>query len=624
MSKPVLHMSRLNRPWHMEPPEKVHGAVFGMVSALEEDQSARRMDNALLRSLYKAKGVARGVHGDELPNLNAVYMGDGVWTYNLIRTAVDVLGAKVGRSKPKASFVTTGGTWAQQRRAKRLDRYVYGVMHAAGFYRTARRVFRDAAVTDLGVVKGWVEGGKVHLARVDPDEIKVSAADAYNGQPRTLVHTYCVSREQAHQWVDAWHADTSEEERERMHHAVDAAQASSSNAARTLRRTSTFGDVVEVNEAWSLGGGPEGNGRHVLALSSVTLVDEDSCAFFPFAFCRIFEPFHGFYGQGVGELLVAHQRSINIVARRMSSIIRLMATSRYWLPTGSIMKAETVASNESAVVIRGGDKPPVTLVGNSVPPELWRMMDYTIMRGLEQVGLNEGQPAARKPGGITSGQGLRDYEDIQSERHAPIHMAFEDCILDAARLVVALSAKAAEDGERLIAFYPRGQRSEEVEWSKVALDEAEFTLQVHSTSSLPTTPAARKQYVEELWGSGQIDSAEYRRLLDLPDTDAANDLALAARDVVDAALERILDGDDEEGAEDDYTSPEPFDDLAYCMKRGTVVYHRARLEGAPEARLELVRRYIIQAQGLLEQAQAASGGVQDMRAPDAAQPGAAV
>jgi len=601
--------------WWKAPPERVHESLFAMVLEMDKDQATRRADNQVLRALFGAKGYRSTIHGDAAPNLSAVY-ADGTWRYNIVRVVVDMLLAKIGRGKPKASFVTTGGTWAEQRRAKRLDKYVFGCMHAADFYREARKVFRDAAVTDLGVIKGWVQDGRIHLSRVDPDEIKVAASDAYYGKPRTLVHSYVVARDEAHGWVEAWHGDKSEEEREVMHRAVDRAEVGT-DKDRALRRTAMFGDVVQVEEAWHLPSGPDADdGRHVLSLSTVALVDEPA-TFFPFAFCRLVEPFAGFYGQGAGELLVPHQRAINATLRRITNIIDRMSKGRIYAETGQKVRVEHIVGGGDTQVIHGAR--PQMGGENHVPSELWDAVDYTIRRGLEQWGFTEGAVAARKPGGLSSGQALRDHEDIQSERHAVIHLAFEDFILDAARLVVRLSHQASEDGERLTAFFPRGRRSDPIDWTEVQADEDSFTLQVHSTSSLPATPAARKQYVEELWASGQIDSAEYRRLLDMPDTDASTNLALAARDVVDAALERMLDGDDDEGAEDAYTPPEPFDDLAYAMKRGAVVYARARLDGAPEGRLELLRRYILQAEGMVAKARAAAAPP-DMRQPDAAQP----
>lgn len=590
--------------WWKVDEDKVHNAVFSTASLMETEQSERRQENALLRTLYRAKGYAASPMGDLMPNFSPLYAsGEQVWSYNLLRTAIETLEARLALGRPKASFVTNGGGWAQQRRARRADRFVYGVMHACGFYKQARLAWRDAAVTDLGVIKGWVENGCIRLQRVDPDEIRVDSADGYYGEPRTMLHSYVVSRDQAHAWVDAWNEDKSEEQRAFMHVQVDSAAVASSQD-RTLRVTSAFGDVVQVHEAWHLPSGPEAeDGRHVLALSTVALLDE-GCNFFPFAPFRAGEPFHGFYGQGLGELLVPHQRAINATLRRVSKIIHNMATSRWWVDRTTQIATEHVGNNESATVLRGAGKPPQVLASNVVPSDLWRWVDYAIQRGLEQVGLNEGAVASRKPAGLDSGKALREFNDIQSSRHVPIQLGFEEGVLESARLVVRLARKAAEDGERLTAFYPAGvRRSVAVDWNEVAVDEDTFTLQVFSTASLPTTPGARKQYVAEQWTEGQIDGAEYRRLLDMPDTDAFDDLALAARDVVDAALERMLDGDDDEGAEEDYTPPEPFDDLAYAVKRGMQVYHRARVDGAPEGRLSLVRRYILQAKSLADSAQ---------------------
>jgi hypothetical protein len=591
--------------WWKAAPEGVHDAIAALAKRMAPEQETRRQENALLRALYGAKGYETSVAGDAIPNLNPLYsQGEAVWRYNLIRAVVEVLEARITLGRPKATFVTNGGSWAQQRRAKRADRFVYGVMHATGFYREARKIWRDAAVTDLGVVKGWVEDGKICLSRVDPDEIQVEVADGYYGKPRTMLHTYLVSREQARAWVRSWHEGNEELQNDLL--AVVDKAASASDLNRSLRRVSSFGDVVEVHEAWHLPSSPgASDDRHTLSLSNGALLDEGtegrdggSCTFFPFAFFRCFEPFRGFYGQGLAELAVPHQRSVNMTLRRISKIIHNMATSRWWVDKNTQIATEHLATNESATVLRGGLKMPQVLNPAVVPPDLYRWADYAIARGLEQFGINEAAVSASKPAGLDSGKAIREHQDVQSSRHAPIHFGYEEGILDTARLVVRLAKQSAEDEVKLTAFYPMGRRAIAIDWSEVAIDEESFQLQIFSTASLPTTPAARKQYVDEQFAAGLLGPEEYRRLLDMPDQEAFDDAQLAARDVVEHVLEKMLDGDDDEGAAEDYTPPEPFDDVAFAVKRGMQVYQKARLEGAPEGRLALVRRYILKADEL--------------------------
>lgn len=616
--------------WWRATEEEAHQELFNLARELDTEQRQRRRRNWRC-SLHYGDRSEEYQPAADASDMQPVWSDWGNLTYNVVRVAVDTLAAKVAKAKPKATFLTDGGSWAQQRRAKRLDSWVHGVFHTSGLYRMAQKVFRDGSVCDVGGVKAYVSGGKIVYERVDPDDVRVGMMDGRDGAPRTMLHSRTLARYTAHQLVEQWHADKSAKERKKMHGLVEAA-AANSNPERHLhvKTLATLGDVVQVHEAWHLPSYPgAGDGRHVVALSNLTLVDEEwELDRFPFAFFRFGERRLGFYGQGVAELLLPRQRAINSLLRKLEDCLRLMSVGQLWSRTGSKVNLEQF-SNEPYIIIRGVEKPE-PLPRPPIPPELFRAYRDAINESLESVGVSMLSASAKKPAGLNAAVALREYSDLESERFALVHQAFEAFFMEAAELALALGEKAAEDGEPVDVSVPHGRRVERVKWADVKWDRDTFVLKMHSSSSLPTSPAARRQAVRELWDDGLIDTVEYRRLLDMPDLDASLSLTAAARDDIDSMVESFLDGDDGEGAEDSYAPPEPFQDLQYGVKRCQSEYLRAKADGCPEERLELLRRWMEQARDMLSQQpandpQAAGGapGAPGAPPPPGAPPGAA-
>ena len=113
---------------------------------------------------------------------------------------------------------------------------------------------------------------------------------------------------------------------------------------------------------------------------------------------------------------------------------------------------------------------------------------------------------------------------------------------------------------------------------------------------MPATPAGRLATVEGLFQSGLIDRNAALGLLDYPDLESYHQLELAFIDDIDLLIENMLD----RGI---YSPPEPFSNLEFGIKRVQSAYIRAKIDGAPDSRLDLLRRYIESAVTLLQGAQ---------------------
>ncbi len=93
--------------------------------------------------------------------------------------------------------------------------------------------------------------------------------------------------------------------------------------------------------------------------------------------------------------------------------------------------------------------------------------------------------------------------------------------------------------------------------------------------------------------AGLIDKTETRSLLDFPDIEQFNKLATAPMEEAEMLVEEIL----EKGK---YHPPEPFSNLQLHLQYFQRAYIEAKINGAPEDRLDLMRRYMQECFKLLQ------------------------
>jgi hypothetical protein len=114
-----------------------------------------------------------------------------------------------------------------------------------------------------------------------------------------------------------------------------------------------------------------------------------------------------------------------------------------------------------------------------------------------------------------------------------------------------------------------------------------------------------------------------------PDIDAETDLMAAAQMVVDEQIEKMLDAEDPE-APDAQQQPDEWSDLTYALYRGAQQVALGRLQGVPDANLDLLKDYVQNASDLLNKRMAANQnagpgqpGAQQQQPAAPAQPAAA-
>jgi len=567
--------------WWLAPDDEIAGAVHSNVRFLDEQQSGRRETDLKHLRLYggtqyegfRARTYARNLSENRI-------------TLNVIKSAVDTATAKIAKNSPRASFLTTGGDWSAQKKAKKLTQLTDGVFYSSGVRRQGPVWFRDACVLGSAFAKVYASDGDIHVERVLPCEVYVDDADAVYGEPRSMFQVRYVDRAVLREMYPR-HAEAIDEAKE-----ADAEELG--YAGRDL-----LADQLEVIEAWHLPSGKKAkDGKHVITIENAWLVKEKwEDDWFPFAVLRWSDPMIGFWGTGLAEELTGIQVEINQLLQKIQRSFELLAVPTVYLQQGSKVLKEHLTNQIGRIVTYLG-QPPMVVTPQTVHPEVFAHLDRLYQRAFEIAGISMLSASGKKPSGLDSGRALREYSDIESERFSTVAKAYEEFHLGIARLVVAHARKLAASG-KFRATGLDGRFLREIEWKDVDLAEDKYVLQAWPVSALPQTPAGRLQTVQELYGAGFLDKETALQLLDFPDLQEASSLALAPLDLIRAQLEKMLD-------DGEYQPPEPYQDLELARRTAQYAEQRGKIDGAPAANLELVRQYIDACGALLSQAQAAS------------------
>ncbi len=506
---------------------------------------------------------------------SSVYDDERV-TFNVIASCCNTVTAKIAKTRPRPIFLTSGGDFSLKRKAKLLTKFVDGMFYQTDLYNVMQRVFLDSCVFGTGVLKVYIEDDEVKTERVFPSELIVDEYEARYGEPRQMFQRKIMPREVV-MGLYPNHID----------------EISRANPCDPEDRHYNTGDMIEVIEAWHIPSSKgSGDGRHVICIDGATLFDEKyEKSYFPFVTLRWSRRMLGYYGQGLAEQLRGIQAEINQLLLNIQEQMNL-ATPKVFLERGSQVAKEQI-NNQTWGIIEYEGQPPRFFVPQTVAGEVFSHLDRLYNRAYEISGISQLSATSRKPAGLESGVALREYSDIETERFVIVGQAYEAAFLEIARQMIDLAKDASEEGKTYEVISYGDKEIEKIKWSDINLREDQYRMKVYPASLLPTTPAARLQTVIEMSQAGLIDKAETRSLLDFPDIEQYNKLATAPLDEAEMLVEEIL----EKGK---YYPPEPFSNLQLHLQFFQRAYIEAKINGAPEDRLDLMRRYMQECFKLLQ------------------------
>ena len=578
--------------------------VFGQMNFIDENstyQTDKNLRNVRLYGDMTIVGLAPYNYVSGSNNSNSS-MGPTRITLNVIQSCIDTLTSKLGKQKIKPTFITKGGDYYAQKKAKQLDKFLFGLFHKLNLSKKAREALKDALIIGTGSIRVYREDNEVKLERVFCQQLKIDDLEAFTSNPRTLYYYKYVDRRQL---ADQYSADPDST-------VYDAIMKAPSAAADHGYRS--MNNLIMVIEAWHLPSGPgRGDGRHCICVDQQVLLYEDyTRETFPFAFIKYTELPLGFWGRGIADQLSSIQMAINRFIYNVQQAMALSASPKVLISNEAEIPAGIV-NNEIAGIIRykGGFKPEY-IAPQPINPAVMNFVDNLYQKAYEICGISRLSAQSSKPAGLDSGKALREFSDIESERFIAMGQDYEQFHIDLAYIIIEEVQDIVKDtGTYKALSYDKKHGVEPIDLKDIGpIDD--FIIQVFPGSQLSQTPAGKKQDVMDLIQSGMIPPEFALDLLDMPDLDTYKSLKSASMNIIEKTLTKIQE-------DEKYFAPEPFYDLKLAKSQGQMYYLRSQVENAPEAVQALFVQWIDDCQQLIEAMEAGVAQPQPVAQPGTAQ-----
>lgn len=570
--------------WLTKDPDKAAMELLTSAAYLKETQQYRYRQAAVYARLYGNQSLYSFAGSNMSKMDQSMGLPAERPTFNLIQSVVDTLVSRLSQSRPAPVFLTDNSDYKERNLAKKLNNFLLGEFYQTKAYDLATTALKDALVEGTGVIHTFeTPDNKVGLERVLLTELLIDPNEGMYGDPRQLYRMKLVDRNVLIANFPKY--------KEKLELAAKGMPDNSSDSSKTVS------DLVVVVEGWHLRSGKNaGDGRHTLACSTGYLVDEEyNKDTFPFTFMHYSPRMLGFWSQGVAEQLMGTQMELNSILFTISRAIKLVGVPRVFQEDSSKVMS-TAHNNEIGVIVKYRGTKPEYEVAPCNAPELYAERDKLIQYGFQQSGVSALQASSQKPSGLNSGEAIRTYDDISTDRFAALSRRYDNMFIDLAYQIIDLAKDIAIRDGQYQTVYPNKNGTKEIDLPKASLIKDSFVIQCFTQSSLPKDPAGRLEKVTEMVQSGMISLQEGRRLLDYPDLEQVEKLANAGEERILQTLDDII----EDGK---YTPPDPWMDLQLATQLTTQyinLYSQSKLE---ESKAQKLRDFFTQVQTLIQAAQ---------------------
>jgi hypothetical protein len=606
--EPAMTRAVPNARWWKLPATEMFHSIKAVVDHVDKAQTSLALQRQICARLYggAVPGSFYGITHDRLQVIHPSMTGR--LTYNIIAIVVDSLVSRITKSKVRPLFLTQGGDYKLQRRAKKLSQFAEGIFYECKFDDLAPVIFRDGCVFGDGITHVYEDrnSGRVAIERVLPDELKVDEIDGFYGQPTQMHRVKNIDREKL---KDAFgFTDEGKEIKEVMEMIDRAAETSRTLPGSSFQYAS---DTIGVAESWKLPTSEEAHdGKHVISIDTGILFEEEwEKNYFPFSRFSWKPRVYGWHGGSLAEELIGTQVEMNHLLHLMQRAFRMIAAFKIFVENGTVPDSHFNDRIGTILHIPKGAQKPEYVTPPALNAQYFTHFNQIKERGFEIARLSQMSATSQKPAGLDSGEAQRVYHDIENEGFQYVGHCYEQYHLDTIRLAIDVVRDIAkrEDGKGGYALKaPVGASSlpgrkflRTIDWKNVKLDEDAYSLKCYPTSSLPNTPAGRLATIQDLARAGYIDQQTATKLLDFPDLAQVETLMGAAEDWIVSVLDSIV----EDGK---YEPPDPMMNLTMAENLAHQEYCLGAANGMEEEKLQHLHSFIGQIQNFKTKALIAS------------------
>lgn len=578
-----------NRPiqsyqwWLAENDEDLCHQVLATASYLQKTQQYRIRGASVFSRIYSGKGLMNyALNSSVLDTSNQLPVRRP--TMNVSQSCVDTLVSRLTQSKPRPIFLTDDGSYKERTLAKQLNSFIVGELYRCKAYDIGEMILRDAGIFGDGFIKVLEKNKKIALERTLGTELFADKDDSWYGNPRQLAQFKLSDRGV----LKAEFPDAD----------LNIGKATRAYVDGSGESNETISDQIIVVEMWHLRSSETSDdGRHVIVCSQGKILDEPwNKDYFPFVKLSYNPHSVGWFSQGLIEMLMGTQLGIDNILRTISEAMNLVGVPRVFIDELSKVLETSLNNNVGTIVKYRGIKPSYE-VAPCMPVECYEHLQRLIGYAYQISGISALAAASQKPAGLNSGEAIRSYDDIQSDRFASLAKRYDNIYVDLAYQMIDLAKDIAERDGSYSTVYPNKDGTREVDLPKAAILKDTYVIQCYDESSLPRDPAGRQARLSEMLASGEISLEEYRSLSNFPDINQSDKLANALRNRILKILDRIIE-DGKDPVVDQYLL-DPTD-LAIKLATNYInIYSEAKLE---DSRLTMLNDFITQIEAKKQEA----------------------
>lgn len=535
--------------WWLADEDHIASELCNTAAYLKTNQTYRMRQLAVDVRLYCGLSIYNYAGSNVAKMDKTKTLPDDRPTFNLIEAVTDTITSRLTQAEPQPKFLTDGADYRQRHLAQQLNQFVLGEFYQVKAYEKAAKMLRDSCVMGTGLLKVYEgEDNKVAVDRVLPTDVFVDDNDCINGDPQTMYQLKLMDREKL---LSQYH-----KKEKIIGSAPNSYPDNSPDSGRTIS------DQIMVVEGWKLPSGDDPSapgyypGRHTIATVNGTILDDPWMKpKFPFVDLMYSDPFLGKWGQGIGTRLFGTQLTLNRILYTISRSITLVGVPKIFLDVRS--KVPKASFNNEIGTIISGDFSygmPKYEVAPCNAPEMYEERDRLIQYGFQQEGVSSMQATSQKPAGLNSGEAIRSFDDINTDRFAQLSKKYDNVFKDLAYHIVDVAMDIAKREGKYQTVYPNKDGTKEIDLPAMKFLKDPFVIQCFSESALPRTPAGRIEKVTEQVQAGMLTLKEGRRLMRFPDLEQNEKLDNASEE----RIFKILDDIVEKGK---WTEPDQFLDL---------------------------------------------------------------
>lgn len=564
-----------NQRWWLAEKENLHKHVHAVTEDILTNLSTRRRMNYFFSALYNDTGAAFMAS----KNVNLYYnrtaldgnsMLNSRMTLNVLQNCIDTAASMIAKNKPKPQFVTDGAKdYSTKMKGKKLTKYVEGVFDKMKIYPTMQKVFVDACIYGTGAIKFLEEDGELKCENLFIEELLIDDLEGMHERPMQIHQRKYIPRDV----LCAQYPDYEEQ-------ILAASQVSGGTA------TFSTADIIPVVESWHLKSGKKAkDGMHAITIENCTLfVEEYKKDYYPILFFRWANQTLGFWGRGICHEIWKLQRELDFILQTIQQAQRLISGPVVAVESGSNIAEDHLTSNKLAKIVEYAVTPPQYLLPPIVQPELYEHAQYLEDRMYKVCGVSQSNAQGTKPEGVKSGTAIREVSDIAQGRFELVGQHWEEAFLDAARIIVDMSAELYKSNKQLSVMTKDKNGAKRINFAEAITDMEDYELQLFPVSGLPSTPAGRLDQLMDYAAAGYLSKEQVMDIVDFPDLEDSVSLETAALHLTQEILSNIK----EHG---DYVPPGPYMDLELSYRMVCLEIDRSQLQGVEEDHIDLLRKW---------------------------------